>query len=331
MLWITDVSQCSTTPSALAQRQGRQIRHEHRHSHIKRTFFQTGLTNTGLLCDAEFVLLHLNWTGFHTQTTQTLLDQSEDSTTSLLYKRNHFCMDNLYVQRYWICRIVHCFCCKSWTLGFDAAARSSGLLRRSQISEEIFTGRQSQCHGIIITRPKQFLKNAPFGDIENILFDTLHRRFYTPGAATGFNPPEWFFPSQIRCCWAWASLAAASGPRVQLWVYAPDISDRFSAWKFSSPGTCVPTTHFPHFISVFTYATMLYSVCVCQDLRGGVLSPCTDTPASQWENRLLADSLIFSVISYSLLLSEHTEIQHFGLAPPPQPPLLNPFPCNSQK
>lgn len=75
---------------------------------------------------------------------------------------------------------------------------------------------------------------------------------------------------------------------------------------------------------------MLYSVCVCRSGVGvgGVLSPSTHTPASQWENQLLADSLIFSVISYSLLLSEHTEIQHFGLASPlsPSPPCTPLFP-----
>lgn len=150
MLWITNVSQCSTTPSALAQRKGRQIRHEHRHSHVKQTFSKRDWPTR--VCCVTLSLFCCIWTGQaatlrplrHCWTNQRTV--THPSCTNGII----FCMDNLYVQRYWICRIVHRFCCKSWTLGFDAAARSSGLLRTSKISEEIFTERQSHCRGIKI-------------------------------------------------------------------------------------------------------------------------------------------------------------------------------------
>lgn len=67
------------------------------------------------------------------------------------------------------------------------------------------------------------MRNAPFGDIENILFDTLNRRFYTPSAATGFNPPEWFFPSRLG--------VAERGRRWQ-WCQVPESSFEFMLQTF---------------------------------------------------------------------------------------------------
>lgn len=61
MLWITNVSQYSTTPSALAQRKGRQIRHEHRHSHIKRTFSKRDWPTR--VCCVTLSLFCCIWTG----------------------------------------------------------------------------------------------------------------------------------------------------------------------------------------------------------------------------------------------------------------------------
>lgn len=148
MLWIINVSQYSAMPSALAQRKGRQIRHEHRHSHIQQAFSKQDWLQHGCVvwCWICSVASDLDWFPHSDQTS--LLDQSEDSITSFLYKQNHFCMDDVYVQCYWICRRCHCFCCKCLALGFDITARSSSLQKRCQISAEIFVGRQSRCHGI---------------------------------------------------------------------------------------------------------------------------------------------------------------------------------------
>lgn len=148
MLWIINVSQYSAKPSALTQRKGRQICHEHRHSHIEQAFSKRDWLQHRFVvwCWVCCVASELDWFPHSDQTS--LLDQSEDSITFFLYKQNHFCMEDLYVQCYWMCRICHCFCSKCLTLGFDITARSSSLLKRCQKSAEIFVGRQSQCHRI---------------------------------------------------------------------------------------------------------------------------------------------------------------------------------------
>lgn len=113
-------------------------------------------SNTGWSCGAEFVLLHLKLDWFPQFRPDIPVGPIKRTVSHPSWtNRIIFCMDDLYVQCRWICRICHCFCCKSFlTLGFDITARSSGLLKRRQISAEILVGRQSQCHGIR-TPPQQ--------------------------------------------------------------------------------------------------------------------------------------------------------------------------------
>lgn len=139
-------------------------------------------SNTGLPCGAEFVLLHLNWTGFHIQSRHPCW--TSQSIASFLYKQNHFCMDDLYVQCYWICQICHCFCCKCLTLGFDITARSSSLLKPCQISGEIFVGRQSQCHEIRKHPQREPREHAVFWKISLLVTLKLFYLIHTIGVCT---------------------------------------------------------------------------------------------------------------------------------------------------
>lgn len=111
-----------------------------RQSHVEQAFPKRDWLQHRIVvrCWVCAVASELDWFPHSDQTS--LLDQSEDSITSFLDKQNPFCMDDLYVQCYWICRICHCFCCKCLTLGFDITARSSGLLKRCQIPEIINGG-----------------------------------------------------------------------------------------------------------------------------------------------------------------------------------------------